>query len=204
MKKLFLLVILGLITLAASAQTEKSNEQKPAKLLNEQRNGGYGALSLGYSKIDEKSAFVMGARGMAEVSQSVAIGLGVVLFTNDASMRHWSKNQISNDLVGAYGGFCAEPMIGRQLPVHISFPVLFGAGAVALANGNNPNHWDQSQQVVYFVFEPALEVGYNLTRHFQMAATFSYRATSKIDIQTVDRHVLNGLKIGLILKFGKV
>lgn len=204
MKKLILLIFLGSIVLAASAQNEKNNDKNPARISKEQRNGGYGAVSFNYSKIDGKGAFLLGARGMAEVGQSVAIGLGGTLFTNDASIRHWSKNEISNDLVGAYGGFCVEPRLRLPIPVQISAPVLVGAGAVALANDHNPNLWDQSQQVVYFVFEPSVELGYNVTPHFQMAATFGYRATSKIEIQSVDQHVLNGFKIGLILKFGKV
>lgn len=204
MKKLFLSLILGLIILATSAQNGQKSNSSTAGAPEENQKGGYGAASIGFSSIDGKGALLLGARGMAVVSKSFAIGLGGSFFTNDASIRHWSKNQISNDLVGVYAGVCAEPVLLSDLPIHLSVPVLIGAGAVALANGNNPNHWDQSQQVVYFVFEPAIEAGYNVTRRFQMALTLGYCATSKINIQNVDPHVLNGLKIGLILKFGKV
>lgn len=204
MKKLILLVFLGLTILTTSAQNENISDQNPANTSKKEKNSGYGAASFGYSKIDGKSAFVLGARGSAVLSQSFAIGVGGALFTNNASIRHWSKNEINNDLIGVYAGVCPEPLLTPQLPVHISVPVLIGAGAVALANGNNPNHWDRSQQVVYFVFEPAVEVGYNVAQHFQIAATFGYRATSKINIQNVDPQVLNGLKIGLIFKFGKI
>lgn len=206
MKKLTLLIFLGLGFLLASAQEYEDNDQISTIFSKSRRNGGYGALSLSYTQIDGKDAFLMGARGSWIIGHSFAIGLGGCGFINDVNYHSWIDNELNNNLAGGYGGIYLEPILAPRLPVHISFPVLFGIGGISnIDNQINMDNWvyDNSRNDVFLVFEPAVELEFNMTRHLRMAGTIGYRFTSKIEMENTDPDILEGTNIGLIMKFGK-
>lgn len=202
MKNLILLVFLGLGTYLASAQ-DVNDDQISTIFSRSHHNGGYGALSFGHTEIDGKDAFLMGARGSWVIDHSFAVGLGGCGFVNNVNYHNWLDNAINNDLAGGYGGIYLEPILAPKLPVHLSLPVLFGVGGITRINDNNPDYWDSDQQDVYFVFEPAVELEFNMTRHFRLAGTLGYRFTSKIEMAGVDPDMLEGLNAGVIFKFGR-
>ena len=206
MKKLSLLIFLGLGFLLASAQDYNDNEKISTIFSKGRSNGGYGALSFGYTQIDGKDAFLMGARGSWIIDHSFAIGLGGCGFVNDVNYHGWLNNELNNNLAGGYGGIYLEPIIAARLPVHISIPVLFGVGGISrVDNQQNWDNWvfDDSQSDVYLVFEPTVELEFNMTRHLRLAGTIGYRFTSKIEMQDTNSDILEGTNIGLIVKFGK-
>jgi len=206
MKKLSLLIFLGLGFLLASAQDYNDNDQISTIFSKGRKNGGYGALSFSYTQIDGKDAFLMGARGSWIIDHSFAIGLGGNGFINDVNYHNWMNNELNNNLAGGYGGIYLEPIIAARLPVHISIPVLFGVGGISrVDNQQNWDNWvfDDSQSDVYLVFEPTVELEFNMTRHLRLAGTIGYRFTSKIEMQDTNPDILEGTNIGLIMKFGK-
>lgn len=206
MKKLSLLIFLGLGFLLASAQDDNDNEKISTIFSKGRSNGGYGALSFGYTRIDGKDAFLMGARGSWIIDHSFAIGLGGCGFVNDVNYHGWLNNELNNNLAGGYGGIYLEPIIAARLPVHISIPVLFGVGGISrIDNQQNWDNWvfDDSQSDVYLVFEPTVELEFNMTRHLRLAGTIGYRFTSKIEMQETNPDILEGTNIGLVVKFGK-
>jgi hypothetical protein len=206
MKKLSLLIFLGLGFLLASAQDDKDNNQISTIFSRTRSNGGYGALSFGYSQIDGKDAFVMGARGSWIIDHSFAIGLGGVGFINDVNYHNWQNNELNNNLAGGYGGIYLEPILAPRLPVHISIPVLLGIGGISrIDNEQNWDNWvyDDSQHDVFLVFEPAVELEFNLTRHLRLAGSVGYRFTSKVEMADTNPDILEGTNIGLVMKFGK-
>ena len=204
MKKLSLLIFLGLGFLLSSAQDNKDNNQISTIFSKSRSNGGYGALSFGYSQIDGKDAFVMGARGSWIIDHTFAIGLGGVGFINDVNYQNWHNNELNNNLAGGYGGVYLEPILAPRLPVHISVPVLFGIGGISRVE-NNWDNWvyDDSQNDVFLVFEPAIELEFNLTRHMRLAGSVGYRFTSKVEMADTNPDILEGTNIGLVMKFGK-
>jgi hypothetical protein len=200
--------ILGLGCLLAAAQenNEKENDQITTIFSKSRQNGGYGALSLGYTQVDGKDAFLMGARGSWIIDHSFAIGLGGCGFVNDLNHHDWLDNNLENNLAGGYGGLYLEPIIAPRLPVHISIPVLFGVGGISyISDEHNNDEWvfDDSKSDVYLVFEPSLELEFNMTRHLRLAGTVGYRFTSKIEMENTDPDILEGANIGIIMKFGK-
>ncbi len=206
MKKLTLMIILGLGFLLTYAQENKDDEQIKTIMSKGRHNGGYGALSFGYSQIDGKDAFLVGARGSWIVDHSFAIGLGGCGFVNDVNIDSWHNNDLNNNLAGGYGGLYLEPIVDPRLPVHLSFPVLLGVGGVA--NIHDRHNWnnsvfDDSQSDVYLVLEPAVELEFNLTRHLRFAGSVGYRFTSDIEIKDTNPDILEGFNVGLVFKFGK-
>ena len=206
MKKLTLLIFLGLGFLLTSAQ-ETNDDNHISTLFSKNRsNGGYGALSFSYTQIDGKDAFLMGARGSWIIDHSFAIGLGGVGFINDVNYHRWVDNQLNNHLAGGYGGIYLEPIIAPRLPVHISIPILLGVGGISYVEDRD--YWDDwiyddTRSDAFLVFEPSVELEFNMTRHLRLAGSVGYRFTSKIEMQNTDPDIMEGTNFGLVMKFGK-
>lgn len=207
MKKLTLMLILGFGFLLAIAQENKENDQISTIFSKDRKNGGYGALSFSYSQIDGKDAFLMGTRGSWIIDHSFAIGLGGCGFINDVNYHNWRDNHLDYNLAGGYGGLYLEPILAPRLPVHLSFPILFGVGGIAKIEDHHnwEDDWmiDDSNEDVFLVFEPAVELEFNMTRNIRLAASVGYRFTSNIDMQYTNPDILEGTNFGLVFKFGK-
>ncbi|MBN1819458.1 MAG: hypothetical protein JW833_02010 [Prolixibacteraceae bacterium] len=207
MKQLIMLLIIVAIGLSVSAQDDYRNDEIQTIFSKNKSNGGYGAFTFGYSQIDGKDAFVTGARGAFIVDHSFAIGIGGYGFVNDLSYKEILTGYDSYvGLAGGYGGIFIEPIIGSRMPVHVSFPVLFGIGGVALVDDTDwwNNHYSYDDEAdVYLVIEPSAEVELNLTKFFRAAAYVSYRYTSDVELTSTDPEVLRGWNMGLTFKLGK-
>lgn len=206
MKKLILLIFLGLGFLLSSAQETKEDNHISTIFSKNRKNGGYAALSFSYTQIDSKDAFMMGARGSWIIDHSFAIGLGGCGFINDVNYHGWLNNDLNNNLAGGYGGIYLEPILAPRLPVHLSVPVLFGIGGITwVEDYRSWENWvfDDSNQDVYLVFEPAVELEFNMTRHLRLAGSIAYRFTTNIDMNNTNPNILKGANIGIIFKFGK-
>jgi hypothetical protein len=208
MKKITSLLILAVMVSIVSAQEEKQKDNEFQTIFSKNRsNGGYGAFSIGYSQIDGKDAFITGARAAFIVDHSFAIGISGSGFVNDLNYGEIIDGYPANiGLAGGYGGLFIEPIIAPRFPVHLSFPVLFGIGGVALVEdsgwGNQYYNYN-SEADVYLVLEPAIELELNLTKFMRMAAFASYRFTSEIELAGIDKDVLNGWNVGMTFKLGK-
>lgn len=206
MKQLTLLILLGFGFLLATAQENNDNDQISTIFSKNRKNGGYGALSFSYTEIDKKDAFLVGARGSWIIDHSFAIGLGGCGFINDVNYHGWMNTRLENNLAGGYGGLYLEPILAPRMPVHISFPVLLGVGGISsVSNTTDWNNWifDDSKTDTYLVFEPSVELEFNMTRHLRLAGSIGYRFTSDIELENTNPDILKGTNVGLVFKFGK-
>lgn len=201
-----------------NAQDSYQNDEVRTIFSKNKSNGGYGAFTVGYSNIGGYDGIVTGARGAFIFDHSLAIGFGGYGFVNNLDYDYYhNENEKHLSLAGGYGGFLIEPIIAGKSPVHVSFPILIGAGGVALVDMYNYDYWGQQYPQyeyahdVFFVLEPAVELEFNLARFFRMAAAVSYRYTSNIDLKRSDMELLSqtkadalrGFNFGLTFKFGK-
>lgn len=172
-------------------------------------NGGYGAFSIGYTQIDGKDALISGGRGAFIFDHSLAIGLGGYGFVNN--LDYHDHHEYTLSLAGGYGGLLVEPIVAGRSPVHVSFPILIGMGGISLIEtyGHGWDYWDSHHSVhsfgndVFFVIEPAVELEFNMTRFFRLAAAVSYRHTSSIELHETPGDVLRGFNYAMTFKFGK-
>jgi len=210
MKKLIFLLSLIVLVEFLVAQPEKqykNNDEIQTVFSKNRSNGGYGALSIGFTEIDHRDAIVMGARGAWMIDHSFALGLGGYGFVNDINYDNPFQDNYDYNLAGGYGGLIVEPILAPRMPVHLSFPILFGMGGISYIQHqyNDWDYWWNSTDYsdVFWVIEPAVELEFNLTRYFRLAATGSYRLTSNINMLNTNPDILNGFTAGLIFKFGK-
>jgi len=213
MKTIAILILLAFILYPLKAQDDKNLEYKerPDEIVtlfgdHQVTHGGYGAITIGYSQIDNMDAIQIGGRGAWIIGHWFAIGFGGMGFINDM---HYSFDLNQNvNLTGGYGGIILEPIILPKVPIHISTPVLFGIGGIAYMSSYGSVDWDEpnyfAEDATSFVMlEPGIDVEFNVVRFFRLALGVSYRYTSEINLFDTTADVLNGLSYNVSLKFGK-
>ncbi len=219
MRKLFLGIIVALFCTGAYSQESSQDFQTLFSNKGERSNGGYGAIMVNYSEINNRDAILIGARGAWLINHSFGLGLGGYGFMNDPVLDD-KLNSLSDNskyqTAGGYGGIILEPIVAAKKPIHLSFPILIGAGGVAYSK-----HWedydsedyqnDYEDSDAFFVVEPGVELEFNMVKFFRLALSTSYRFTSDINMNynngTGDRigsqDMLRGWNFGIAMKFGK-
>ena len=219
---LFMAIIVGAIGMAQKDDSKSTQEYRTLFNSDKITHGGYGAVLLNYSQIDGKDAFLAGMRGMWLINHSVGIGIGGYGFVNDLKFEQHSigGNPSEYYLAGGYGGLVIEPIIGAKHPVHISVPVLIGAGGVAYIRDywrtyhHNPDEYSYYTEdaSAYFVLQPGVELEFNMVKFLRIGLGVYYRYTSNINLKAWDENEgaykdispdLKGFSFGLSLKFGK-
>jgi hypothetical protein len=210
MKK-FILVFGLASVLSLTAFSQRDEEDNGIQTLVGSSNavGGYGAISMQYTELEDRDAFVFGARGGITLGHVVTIGLGGSGFFNDVHYDEATGMDIS--LAGGYGGFFFEPVVMPKFPVHVSFPILIGAGGVAVMSVNDDEDWNDNYKSeasdAFMVIEPGMEIELNITRFFRFCVGAYYRYTSEVDIEdpqfNVPSGILKGFSGGVTFKFGR-
>ena len=183
-------------------------------------HGGYGAFTMGYTKIDNQSAVIMGGRAGWLIDHHFTLGFAGYGFFNNLDESSQANSYDDRSLAGGYGGLFMEAIIAPNYPVHVTFPVLIGAGGATAQYGNiwDEYYW-QSYNYYYnsdafFVVEPGVELEVNVLKFFRLALGAKYRFTSGLNLyydyyddgnyiqEKVDPNALNDFTFDLSLKFG--
>jgi len=170
-------------------------------------NGGYGAISLGYTQVDGRNGVMMGGRGVWIIGHGLGMGLGGYGFVNDPEFN--VTDNLYYSLAGGYGGFIFEPILLGRWPVHVSLPVLLGAGGVALTsysediyNQLEPYDTYFEESSAFLVAEPGVELEMNLVRFIRLSFFGSYRFTTDLVMQNTNPRALKGWSTGVTIKIG--
>lgn len=176
-------------------------------------HGGYGAITFGYSQIEDQNAASLGGRGAWIIGHWFAIGIGGTGFISDINYNS-AEDQYTN-LTGGYGGLIVEPIIIPTFPVHISLPVLVGAGGIAYVTSHGISDYYEPPTYVddatsFFIVEPGAELELNFLKHVRLAFGISYRFTNEIILYDIEgdnplnsAYPLNGWTASVALKFGR-
>ncbi len=168
-------------------------------------HGGWAGLSFGYTKIKDKDTYLMGARGGWLINHHLTIGLAGTGFISDKVIMQYNDRDVR--LGGGYGGLLLEASIAPFFPVHVSVPVVIGAGGVAYTYDrwwDDDDHHDNSSfdSDAFFVVEPGLEIEVNLIKFMRFAVGGSYRYTSQVSMVNSSGSMLRGFNGHCTLKFG--
>jgi len=203
-----LLILLFSSAFSQEPEFEYYKNREIKTLLGRNRSGGaYGAFSTGYSVIDDKQAVLFGGRFGWLASHSIGIGFGATGFINEY---HYEPSLNRNVfLAGGYGGLYIEPILFPRFPVHLSFPVLLGAGGISYVSKEsdlNDNLVEDSE--AFLLIEPAAEIELNLTRFFRLAIGASYRFPTSFDVgltgtPKASAQAIKGVSYTATFKFGK-
>ncbi|MCX6253641.1 MAG: hypothetical protein NTV31_04100 [Bacteroidia bacterium] len=212
MKKTIILSALLILLFSAAFSQDPEFEYYKSKeiktLLGRHRtSGGYGAFTAGYSVIDNKHAVLFGGKFGWLANHSIGIGIGTTGFINEF---HYEPS-LDKDvfLSGGYGGLYIEPILMPRYPVHLSFPVLLGAGGISYVSKEsdlNNNLIEDSE--AFLLIEPAAELELNLTRYFRFAIGASYRFPTSFHVglsgtPKANAESIRGMSYMVTFKFGK-
>ena len=205
MKKLLFIIVISLFTTSLFSQENKEYEIQT--LLGKNiSHGGYLGLTMGYTQINGTDALNAGGRLGWVINHRLVIGIAGNGFAN--SRYYYNSYMQSETMIeGGYGGLFIEPVIGSRLPVHLSFPILFGAGGLSYNksyyDGADPWESYTYEEDAFALIEPGVEVELNLMKFFRIGVGASYRYTTDIHLQNNKSEMLNGISGNVSLKFGK-
>jgi len=227
MKTRTVLILLVAMFVASIMQAQNSNEEMkllfhPKKDGQKMANGVYGGFNVGWTQIEGKSAVIIGGRAAWIANHHFALGLAGNGFFNDF-YNGGDESPESYFLSGGYGGLLIEPIVAPMSPVHVSFPVILGMGGVtASPYGSDYYHhggyyYDSYyyDTDAFFVFQPGVELEFNIVKFFRVAVGASYRLTDGVNLQykyldnnnkeqviNIDNTALNGFNAAITFKFG--
>jgi hypothetical protein len=191
---------------AQNDSTKKTDEIKTIFHHKKGSNGGYASLWAGYTQIDNKDGFAYGVNAAWLIGHSVGFGIAGAGFSNDYYIGHNHGSNIRS-VIGGYGGLLIEAVVFPRFPVHISFPVVLGAGGIASMNAY---YWDDQdseyyteESDIFLVAEPGIDIELNLLKHLRLGLGAKYRFTSGVELERYSKSVLDGYTASLSLKFGK-
>jgi hypothetical protein len=180
------------------------NQEIKTIFKKEKKDGFYGAFSAGYSSIDNKDGLTFSARGCWIMDHCFSVGIGGTGFINELDQIGFRFNSETNNdlkLAGGYGGIILEPIIMPLKPVHLSFPILLGAGATSSFKNYDYFSTDYVEDF-FWVIEPQAELEVNFTRWLRFALYAGYRYTSQLNITDISKNALHGYSAGITVKMG--
>jgi hypothetical protein len=166
----------------------------------EMSHGGYGGVSVRMGQLNNESAIVMGGKGAWIINHKIGIGLA-----GSGIMGHSTYSSVGNIYTGysgGYGGLLIEPIFFSDKMVHFSVPMVFGGGGVGKYVYNSNNFIGGDQYVAFAVFEPGLEVEFNMASWFRISAGAYYSFRSEIDAYLLTTDIVDPFNFGLTFKFG--
>jgi len=164
--------------------------------------GGFGALSIKGSRVDDTDVLLMGVKGGFVLGHNLNIGLAGYGFVTQMNLQ--DKGFLKYG--GGYGGLYFEPVIWSDKVVHLAFPVIIGGGGMGSYinySGNDPYEDIYVQDVSgFFVFEPGAMVEINIIKNIRLDLGGTYRLTYGLDLPNVSNDVLNNWTVECTLKIG--
>ena len=176
--------------------------------------GGYISFAMGNTSLNGHNALMGQMRLAARIDHSLSIGvIGTGFSDFFHGLNYDRKANIPEGyyIEGGYGGIFIEPVFAPHFPVHFSFPLMVGAGAVMLTEdtyGYDWNDWEyqSDRQIIeiapFVIVEPGVELEINLARYVRLSAGVSYKFTNSIQLDAGKEHLMNGLSVNGGIKLG--
>ena len=218
MKNHILVFSFLLMSFLGYAQDDPTNKTQDNKKENEVQtlfgknqkthNGFYFAPVVRLSAIDNEFAVLPGFKGAWTINRSVSLGFEGYGLAPTITRSDITEDFKVRSLMG-YGGFFIEPIIQSNKLVHLTLPLMFGAGWFGYIEdwsnqgSNHYNHDDLVDDQVFWVIEPGANVEMNIASFFRVGLGASYRFTQDLEMLNTPKNALRGASYSLTLKFGK-
>lgn len=155
----------------------------------------------------------VGGRVAYQVNHRVALGFGGYGLTTEPRVADLASAPVGSQprLSGGYGGFLLEYTVAPAALVHVSFPLIVGAGGAGYSwhgplsstNGIENDPWDNIYDAdAFFVVEPGVNVEVNLTRFLRLTTGAAYRYVDDLKLERTTSRDLTGLTLSVGLKGG--
>lgn len=170
-------------------------------------HGGYGALVVKFTSVNNQFGVLVGARGGWIVNHTFAVGFAGYGLVNEVAAR--VPGPLGQPFVNlGYGGLDLEYIANSDELIHYSVHSLIGAGVVGTRgvdwddlSWDFDDHWDSSHHR-FFVIEPGANIDLNVATWFRVSVGASYRFVGGVSSDASTREDLSGPSGMLTLRFG--
>lgn len=201
----------------AGAQQEPANSSNDLNTVfgkgGETTIGWFIGIDHGYTQFDKRDAWLGGLNFGMIVNHNFSIGLSGKGWCNREGMYYSDVTDTAGAyLEGGYGGLLLEYTLFPKSTVHVTFPLMIGAGGASYVTGtkypvdSHPGNddWYKSLDTdAFFVIEPGIMAEVNIFKFMRLDAGVSYRYTNGLDLINTPDDLMNNFTATVGLKFGK-
>lgn len=200
MKSTFSIICLFVIFTTALMAQEETLLQ-----MGEIEHGGYGAVVLKFSSVNNQFALFVGGRGGWIINHAFVLGIGGYGLVND--IPSYVIGPFGERYVAfGYGGLDLEYVFNSDRLIHLSLHALIGGGGVRYRGGWENDMWSndsgRSSDAV-FVFEPGMNLDLNVIKWFRLSAGASFRFVRGSTSGVSTNRDLSGPSAQLTFRFGE-
>ncbi|WP_462253074.1 hypothetical protein [Ekhidna sp.] len=215
MKKL-IYTLLAVFSISAFGQkyvdTNDPKDEEVKSLLSKKNDlNAFGAADLKVTNLVSERGLLVGAYGGFIINRRYLFGVAgyglVTKFEFEGLVPDQPETKQLN-LHGGYGGILIGPTIAPRELIHISIPILLGAGSLEVVDKdfftNNPADSEFTvENSVFFIAEPGLEIEFNITKYFRLGAGATYRYVSGLELENVKNDDVSGTTAMISFRFGR-
>lgn len=180
-------------------------------------HGGWGAPAAAFTRILDQDAMLAGIKAGWIIDHRFTFGIAGYGLVTDVKSPGYDGYLAGQGIEShrpslfraGYGGLLLEPVIAYRSPVHVSLPIILGAGGCGhqyttdrRPGGDQGDFRYGEDGRAFFLAEPGVEVEVNLLRIVRLGLGASYRFTSDLNIQGVPDNALRGFDLTASLKVG--
>lgn len=215
MKKLAYLILIFCAGASFGQRYMDTNDPKDeeVKSLLSKKNdlNAFGALDLKIGDLKGERGMLVGAYGGFIINRRYLFGVagyGLVTTVEFDGLVPGQTEPKQLNLHGGYGGILIGGTIAPKELIHISIPVVLGAGTMEVVDKdyfvNNPADSEFTiENSVFFVAEPGIEVEFNITKYFRLGAGMTYRYISGTELENVKDEDVSGTTAMISFRFGR-
>ena len=210
-RNIILLSIFTLASIVAFSQADSTKREMQTLFKNKRTVGGYLGLSTRYSNLNNSEALLTGGELSLVVGQAFNFGIERYGLINPIKTSTKLTDTTNAFLNMGYGGFHLEPVLFSKKMVHVTFPVLLGAGGLTetkssyLEENFNEQDYDSNNLVstdFFMVAEPGVMLEMNFFRFMRLGAGVSHRFVGGVGVSGLSNNDLSGWSGQMSLRLG--
>lgn len=192
--------------------TNDPKDEEVKSLLSKKNDlNAFGAADLKVGDLNGERGLLVGAYGGFIINRRYLFGVagyGLVTNVEFEGIVPGQTEPKKLNLHGGYGGVIIGGTIAPKELIHISFPIVLGAGSLEVVDKdffiNNPADSEFTvENTVFFVAEPGIEVEFNITKYFRLGAGVTYRYVSGTELENVKDDDISGTTALISFRFGR-
>ncbi len=209
MKKVLLIIAVLALGLGANAQDERAREDVETLFSSGTPVGGFVGVSYRPMELNGQAGVMAGGEAAIVLGHQLNIGFAGYGLLTDINSNYTDVNGNTYLYELGYGGLKLEPVIASHKMIHVTVPVLLGAGGATIARNRM---WDYSDSFdwdtdvydsdVFLVAEPGVNVEVNLFKILRLDAGVSYRFVNDVTLVNATNNSMSGFSGNVTLKLG--
>jgi hypothetical protein len=217
MKRLSIILALLLMVVFVRAQEEDSKTSNDINTVfgkgGKTKIGWFIGIDPGYTQFSGRDVWLGGMSFGMIVNHNFTIGLTGRGWCNREGMYYPNFTDTAGAyLEGGYGGLLLEYTLFPKSLIHVTFPVLIGAGGATYVADQDyynkeKNEWCTDTKSLatdgYFALEPGVRAEVNILKFMRLNAGISYRYVGGLQLPNTSSSLMNNITATVGLKFGK-